>query len=249
MDKKFWESKKVKLALAGATAEGLMAFVIAFAADFGIEVPVEVLAYIAGIFGVAIGGTAAQDVVRLRRDSKQINLPQGQSDLPQSSIPGVCGNIPFQGTGSWAPDSGSADAPPMDNRREFDALRESPWMLTDISNPAIVKRDFLGHFEVVFEAAKRMYEDDHGYAPTKMQEPCQTGDWSYSSRWLWHSWRELTIQTDMVEAIGKDPALKYKLMGVGYLLQGIPWEDIPQTIQDTLSYHIVGMKPVWRFQL
>ena len=76
MDKKFWESKKIKLALIGAGVEGLLAFLIALAAEFGIEIPVAVLAYVAGIFGVTIGGTAAQDVVRLRKNGEQASLPQ-----------------------------------------------------------------------------------------------------------------------------------------------------------------------------
>ena len=56
-----FESKKAKMALLGALVEALLAFIIAIAKAYGFTIPPEVLAYVAGIFGVAIGGQAAQD--------------------------------------------------------------------------------------------------------------------------------------------------------------------------------------------
>ena len=56
-----FESKKAKMALIGAAVEALIAFVMAIAEAYGFTIPPEVLAYVAGIFGVAIGGQAAQD--------------------------------------------------------------------------------------------------------------------------------------------------------------------------------------------
>ena len=115
MDKKFWESKKIKMALIGAGVEGLLAFLIALAATWEIVIPAEVLAYVAGIFGVSIGGQAGADIVRQKANGKQANLPQSSTPevyaqgIEQPVVPQTSTGVPVMVTGTWSPDSVSED--------------------------------------------------------------------------------------------------------------------------------------------
>lgn len=256
MSKHFYQSKKFWAAIIAA--------IVAGAREYGVDVPVELLwVIVAYIGGQGLADAGSYLGKNMPKGGTQINLPQSsihgvnaQKIEPSVNVPSVW-DIKVPPPRDWTTTTShdsytqflETGTLPRDSHREFDRVRNSVWMLTDITNPAKVREDFLGHYEAAFEAGQRMYEDDHGRLPDRIVEPCQSGDWSYSSRWLWHSWRELIIQTDMVEAVERTPALKYKLGGLGYLLHGYRWEDIPKWAQDALSWHIVGMKPVWRFGL
>jgi len=231
MDKKWYQSKKLIAAIIAA--------IVAGAREFGIDVPVELLwvvvAYICGQ-GMADAGTYLGKNMP-KASGPQITLPQPQSDLPQRSMPEVATQgienpvvIPSGETGTVPADSytGAFYTQSSDTKRAFDVHRRQSYVLTNPDDPAQVEADFLAKYETDLELAKRMYEQAKGVYPLEdISDSCISGDWGYESRWLYHAQRELQIQRDMVAAIKRNPALKYLLGGLGYLLHGVAWNDMP----------------------
>jgi len=217
--KHFYTSKKLWAAVIGA--------VVAFAKAYGIAIPEEILWVIISY----IVGQGIADVGVGLANSKKIGLalPQPSMGLPSVSDTVV---IPEPTVDEQMPK-------PTTATMLFKAEWSKPYILTNTDNPAQVEADYVGHFETVLELAKRMFEEQRGYYPEQgIEDPCRTGDWTYESRWLYHSQRELVIQKDMVTAIKKNRSMGYQLGGLGYLLQGVKWNNMPEWARLSVMEHV-----------
>ena len=222
----FYKSKKFYAAVIGA--------VVAFAKAYGMDIPEELLWVIISY----IVGQGVADVGVYMAKEKKIGLA-----LPQPTrVKTVTSSAsPIIEMGATPPLMIKDDEIPPTTTATMLFKQEwsKPYVLTNPDNPAQVEVDFLGHYETVLELAKRMFEEQKGYYPENdIEDPCRTGDFSYPSKWLWHSQRELQIQKDMVAAIKKNPSMKFQLGGLGYLLQDIPWNEMPQWVRLSLVRHV-----------
>lgn len=243
MDKHFWKSHKFWAAVIAA--------IVVFGNEFGIDLPPDLMWIALGYMGIRGAVDTGKAVANGRKSVPQASLPP----LGDVHIPSVWRDTPTVSTpffepqnvtcspvaGTWDYTSASTGKPPSDPVKQFADIRDRPWMLTNYHDPKQVEVDFIGHYETVLIAAQEAYKHEHGSLPDGPYEPCRSGDWSYTSRWLWHSFRELQIQRDMIAAIKANSTLRHKLLGLGYLLHGTSWEQIPSWAQDALSYHIKGM--------
>jgi len=226
-NKTIFESKKAKMALIGVAVEALLAFIMALARSYDIEIPPEVLAYVAGIFGVAIGGQATQDAMLARNHKPEIQPPKVSIPVftEASEIPKEEMNIP----------------PISDAVAEFELIwkQRGNYILLNPDNPQQVEVDYLQPYAEALQASRRMWRQLRGEEAPIGIDPCECGDKSYEARWLRFARSELAIQQSMVEAIKRSkPMLNYQLGGVGYLLNGIKWELIPDWAKQNLEEHI-----------
>lgn len=123
--------------------------------------------------------------------------------------------------------------------RNFQAAWNTPYTLTNVDDPAQVEADFIGHYELVLEFAKKMFEVKRGYYPEQgVEDPCNTGDHSFENVWVWRSQRELETAKWKVIVAKSAPMYKWQIDGLGYLLQGTPWNEMPQWVRLSLMRHI-----------
>jgi hypothetical protein len=218
--KSFWKSKKFWSAIVAA--------IVGFTGEYGLNLPPEVIWAVLGpIIAYIIGqGVADSGIYRAQAERNW--------------------GVPITSTFSTAPEMKPTrepkdeEVPPIsDATRLFEQEWRKSYILTNPADPAQVEADYLGHYEAVLELAKKMFEEQKGYYPENdIEDPCRTGDYSYPSKWLYHSQRELQIRRDMVEAVKKNPLLKYQIGGLGYLLWGTPWNEMPQWVRLSLMRHV-----------
>jgi hypothetical protein len=134
-------------------------------------------------------------------------------------------------------------------RTAFKAAQSADWVLTDVSNPAQVEQDYLRRFVAVVDAAKNLWRAvRQTEPPDSLEDSCATGDWSFEARSLLHAKRDLQIQKDMISAIKSNRNLSYLLSGLGYLINGVPWSDIPAGFQQSLILHTPEGRVNWQME-
>ena len=226
-------SKKFKAALVGALSAGITEFVIVFGAGMGIDIPQELVLMVLAPFLTYIGAKGAADIAYNAKNGKTVETPS----LDKNLIGGF--ETPLKP--AYEPPQDYDYAGRMsDAKTEYQKALWADYTLIDLYNPAQVERDFLAKWEKQYEAARNLWWVVKGtQPPTDPEDSCRTGDWSFEARALVHSARDLQIQKDFIAAIKKNKALSYQLGGLGYLLNGVPWESIPPWAQENLYYHTV----------
>jgi hypothetical protein len=129
----------------------------------------------------------------------------------------------------------------MDARSKYEKIMRGDFTLTDLNNPAQIEKDYIGYFEKQLAAAKAMYRAIRGVeSPQNIEDSCQSGDWSFEAKAVLHAARELQQAYDQIANIkAHNPEYNAQLGGLGYLLNGINWNDMPQWARDGLYQHTV----------
>ena len=232
-DKRLLKSKKFKAALVGALSAGITEFVIVLGADMGIDIPQELVLMVLAPFLAYIGAKGAADIAYNAKNGKTAETPP----LDKTLVGGF--EVPLEPT--YEPPQYYDYAGGMsDAKTEYQKALWADYTLTNLKDPVQVERDFLAKWEKQYEAARNLWREVKGFDPPQNPEDsCRTGDWSFEARALVHSARDLQIQKDFIATIKRNKALSYQLGGLGYLLNGVPWENIPPWAQRNLYSHTV----------
>jgi len=209
------KSRKFLVAIFGAISY----FVLEY---WGIKIPEEILYFLLGWIGVE----GATDVAYAINGRKTVTPQAKKSAMPErKETPEREMNIPSI----------------SDAVAEFELIwkQRGNYILLNPDNPQQVEVDYLQPYAEALQASRRMWKALRGEEAPLGIDPCECGDKSYEARWLRFARSELAIQQSMVEAIKRNkPILNYQLGGLGYLLNGIKWELIPDWAKQNLEEHI-----------
>jgi hypothetical protein len=218
--KSFWKSKKFWSAIVAA--------IVGFTGEYGLNLPPEVIWAVLGpIIAYIIGqGVADSGIYKAQAERNW--------------------GVPITSTFSTAPEMKPTREPkdeevptPGGATARFQAAWNSSYVLTNPDNPAQVEADYIGHYENVLELAKKMFEEKRGYYPEQgVEDPCHTGDHSYENVWLWKSQQELETRKWKVIVAKSDPMYKWQIDGLGYLLWGTPWNEMPAWARLNMLRHV-----------
>lgn len=237
MNKKLLDSKKFKVALIGAVSAGLTQFVIVLFQGMGIDIPQELVLMVLAPFLAYIGGKSAADIAYNARNGGTTPT-LGETFIATTPVHlGQPSDYDYAG--------GMSDA-----KTEYQKALWADYTLTNLNDPVQVERDYWAKWEGQYEAARNLWREIRGQEPpSDPQDCCRTGDWSFEARALVHSARELVIQKDFIIAIKKNKVLSWQLGGLGYLLNGVPWESIPPWAQQNLYSHTVEGRKQQQFTI
>lgn len=225
---KLLDSKKLKVAILGAVSAAVTEFVVVFFKQMGVEVPQEVVLYILAPFLAYIGGKSVADVA--------YNIKNGNGN-GVATIPAI-------------PTAKAAVEPTIPPVSSAAARFKEAWnargnyVLSNTSDPNQVAQDFLSPYAVALQAANELWRDMRHTDPPE-GDPCARGDKSFEARMLNFARSELAIRESMVSAIKASPYLGYQLEGLGYLLSGVPWNNLPDWVKANLEKHLPGYQEVF----
>lgn len=216
-----FSSRKFLVAVFGAVSY----FVLSY---WGIKVPEEILYLLLGWLGVEGARDIAYAVNHKETPKKAPPI------TPQVSPEAPCVQESVE---LKAEDMGG---PPLaDAVTSFQNQWRKSYVLTNPDNPEQVEKDYIGHYETTLEMARLMYQALRGVYPIEnIPDPCRMGDNSYEARWLHFAQSELQIHKDFVAAIKKNLSMRYQLGGLGYLLHGTPWNEMPEWARLNLMKHV-----------
>ena len=167
--------------------------------------------------------------------SQGTGMPAEPTDIPSP--------VESCGSSGAEPQFDDSVIPPanMDARSKYEKIMRGDFTLTDLNNPAQIEKDYIGYFEKQLAAAKAMYRAIRGVeSPQNIEDSCQSGDWSFEAKAVLHAARELQQAYDQIANIkAHNPEYNAQLGGLGYLLNGINWNDMPQWARDGLYQHTV----------
>lgn len=215
-----FSSRKFLVAIFGAISY----FVLSY---WGIKVPEEILYLLLGWLGVEGARDIAYAVNHKETPKKAPLTSQVSPEVP-------CVEKPAE---MKAEEMG---IPPIANTvTAFQNQWRKLYVLTNPDDPDQVEKDYIGHYESTLELARLMYQELRGVYPTEnIPDPCRMGDNSYEARWLHFAQSELQIHKDFVAAIKKNSGMKYQLGGLGYLLWGTGWNEMPEWARLNLMKHV-----------
>jgi len=227
---KVWNSKKFKAAIMAAVSAGIAEFMVVFGKEMGIDIPQEFVLMILAPFLAYITGKSAADIA--------YNVKNGKKTEITSVSPGAPSTSPCISADYKAPPNNLDIGDTSIARRNFETMQRADFTLTNLDDPKQVERDYLAKWEAQLEAAKNLWRATRQTEPPdNITDSCFSGDWSYEARALLHSTRDLQIQKDFIAAIKNNKALSYQLGGLGYRLNGVPWQNIPLWAQQNILEH------------
>ena len=110
------------------------------------------------------------------------------------------------------------------------------WKLTEPDDPDQIVEDIMDWHEEMVDLAVEWYTEEHGFKPNlPLRSSCETGDWSDSAVFLDHAEKEIETTQNYLNLMRNNKRYNSYWGGLGYLLWGTPFEDIPDIYKDYLQ--------------
>lgn len=112
------------------------------------------------------------------------------------------------------------------------------WKLRDPTDPKQVETDIKSYWNDQVGLALAWFAQEYGYTPQgNIPPPCLMNVREDVREELFHSQQDRDIMFRFIENLKSGRSMPYHLGGLGYVLQGVPWDKIPEWAQVSIMQY------------